>query len=245
MSSWSYSQLSTALVCLQKYKLMYVDKINSLEDPSGDLIFGSCMHTAINSLLLGQDIEIVKMGFHVYWESVKDTPADYGRSSWKKLDELGFKFIDIFNSRHLRKYELQFGETRLDAGYEGVRLEGTLDFYGQYEGKSSLRDFKTSGFAYDKETKPLMALQLYLYTYLAIRNGLKVPETLGYTVFNKSTGYIQDLTWDFNEKEMYKALDEMVKYCDIFDRQKEYPKNYNGCMAFNRKCEYWSKCYGK
>ncbi|GAC1503797.1 MAG: hypothetical protein NVS1B10_08940 [Candidatus Saccharimonadales bacterium] len=241
--SWSYSSLSTALTCLRKFKCIYIDKLGG-NQPTGDTEFGTAIHMAINALLTGKSLDDAQELFALYWETHREGDLRYGRFKWQALGELGFDFIRKFHKGHLSKYIFEFGEQRLFAEYLGTKLEGTLDFYGLYNGVASLRDFKTSSGNYDA-TKTDTALQLYLYAYLGIRSGLKPPVTLGYTVFNKAAGSIQDLTWDFNEKQMYSALDEMVKYTKIVEAQDSYPKNYAGCMSYNTPCQFYKECHGQ
>lgn len=243
--SWSYSAYSSAVSCLRKFKYCYVDKIVPEGPDSGDLIFGSALHAAINSCLTDGD---GLSTFEIYWESYKLKKVEYGRHKWEELSKMGAEFIRKFIKYHAPKYSLEFAETRLFGEYRGVRLEGTPDYYGVYNGVKSLRDFKTSGRNYE-EGKGDCALQLYLYAYLYLTNNpTSRIDTLGYTVFNKGTGSIQDLTWDFSEVKMYQALDNMIEYTKTWglqyrDQVEEYPMNLNSCYDYNRKCIYWDKCH--
>jgi hypothetical protein len=245
--SWSYSAYSSAVRCLRHFKLCYVDKIVVDGPESSDLLFGSALHSAINAVLTGQDGQAV---FELYWLSYKDKDVQYGRFDWKQLANLGAEFIRKFVKMHADNYKLEFAEKRLYGEYRGVRIEGTPDYYGSYKGISSLRDFKTSGRNYES-AKSDCATQLYLYSYLCIENGVGKPECLGYTVFNKGTGSIQDLTWEFDESKMYEALDNLVAYCGGMELNfgnvftDKYPKNYNACLDYNRKCDFFAICHGK
>ncbi len=214
---------------------------------SSDLIFGSALHSAINAVLTGEDGLAT---FEVYWLSYKDKEVEYGRYNWQQLAGLGANFIRKFEKLHAGKYELEFAESRLHGEYRGIRTEGTLDFFGKYNGQYSLRDFKTSGRNYEA-VKADCALQLYLYAYLYKQNFPTARiDTLGYTVFNKGTGSIQDLTWDFYEKKMFEALDQMVDYINITNNEhipledNRWPKNYGACLDYDRKCQWFDKCHG-
>ncbi len=248
--SWSYSHYSLALQCLRKFKLIAIDKLTPQGPLSSDLLFGSALHSAINAMLTGEDGLAT---FEVYWLSYKDKEVEYGRYNWEQLAGLGANFIRKFEKLHAPKFTLQFAETRLFGEYRGIRCEGTLDYYGDYSGLKSLRDFKTAGRNYEA-AKADCALQLYLYAYLYKQNFPAARiDTLGYTVFNKGTGSIQNLTWDLDEKKMFEALDQMVDYVEIleqevglkdFDLTPTYPKNYNSCLDYNRKCQFFDKCHG-
>lgn len=237
--SWSYSAFSSAVKCLQHFKYCYIDGIDAGSLRSGDLVFGSALHSATNSAICSS--EDASSVFMIYWDSIQSQLIEYGRFQHEELKELGLNFISKFERSHKKHYEVKSAEVRMYAEYRGIKLEGTADFIGLYKGKKSLRDFKTSGYNYDKD-KDKVALQLYLYSYLSIQNLAFTPDTLGYTVFNKGMGSIQDLTWDFSEKDMYKALDNMYDYCKLISDKDIFPKNYNNCL-YPRKCEYFDKCH--
>src|SRR5271166_5369980 len=134
--------------CLRKYKYIFVDQLKPEGLESGDMAFGSALHLAINSILTGEDGAVT---FEVYWSSFQDKELDYGRFKWKDLAKIGAEFIRKFIKMHKDKYTLEFAEKRLFGEYRGIRIEGTPDFYGDYDGRKSLRDFKTSGRNYEAE----------------------------------------------------------------------------------------------
>lgn len=248
--SWSYSHYSLALQCLRKFKYVVVDRMVPEGPTSSDLLFGSALHSAINATLTGQD---GLSTFEIYWASYRDKEVEYGRYNWGQLAGLGANFIRKFVKMHVDRYKLVFAEQRLSANYKGVTLQGTPDFFGIYDGRPSLRDFKTSGRNYE-QTRSETAIQLLLYAYLYKSNFPNaVIDTLGYTVFNKGTGSIQDLTWGFSEAKMYEALDNMVDYATfvqpsdggLVPRYHNYPKNYNACHDYNRPCAFFDKCHKK
>lgn len=235
--SWSYSAYSSALRCLQLYNYVYVDKLPQTGPESGDMKFGSALHCAINAILNGDDGDII---FDIYWASEQHKAHEYSRYKWPELRELGLNFLSKFRRLHAKKYKVEQAETRLYSEYKGVKLEGTADFIGTYEGRPSLRDFKTAAYNYDA-SKSVIALQLYLYAFLAKVTGF-TPETLGYDVFNKGTGSIQTLTWEFREEDMYEALDQMIAYLTAVDTSSK-ARNYGACMIGKSKCSYWDKCH--
>lgn len=235
---------SSAVTCLRKYQLCYIDKIVPEAPESGDLAFGSALHSALNGILTGENGEEL---FSIYWDSYETKELTYGRFKWKELKDLGLNFCSKFARLQAPKYKVQQAEVRLYGEYKGIKLEGTFDFLGEYNGRTSLRDFKTAGYNYDK-AKAHTALQLNLYAFLATStDNIRSSElnTLGYTVFNKGTGSIQDLTWDFDEKVMYSMLDDMVAYCASIDSRQSYPKNPNSCLMGSLKCQYFDNCWGK
>ena len=63
--SYSYSQLQAAYRCNRYFKLLYIDKLVPKVAKSGDLVFGSAIHFAIEQYFLHQ-ADIVD-SFRVYW----------------------------------------------------------------------------------------------------------------------------------------------------------------------------------
>lgn len=234
---------SSAVRCMRLYKLIYVDRLKTDTDMSGDMLFGSALHSAINSSITGTDDpgEV----FRSFWGSYRDkTNIEYGRHAWPQLHDLGSEFVRKFIKMHAEHYKPTLTEERLYGKYLDIAFEGTPDFYGEYKGKLSLRDFKTSGYNYPKERADI-SVQLYLYAYLLGLKGHKI-DTLGYTVFNKGTGSIQDLTWDFKEEDMKVVLNSMVDYVKVFSsKEHEFPQNRNACLDYGRRCQYFDVCNSK
>ena len=240
MTSWSYSHYSLALQCLRKYKLVCVDKLEPEGLESSDLGFGTALHAGINDVLAGVDAIST---FTLHWQALEGTMS-YTRYNHEALGSMGVEFLRKFEKLHAKKYIVQKAEQRIYSSYKGVKIEGTPDFIGLYEGRPSLRDYKTSSTNYAKEKIP-SSLQLNLYAYLAQKELGFTPETLGYDVFNKGLGSIQHLTRDFSEKIMLTHLHAMLDYIEMMDKQKTYPKNVNNCMAYNKPCDFFNICFPK
>lgn len=211
--SWSYSAYSQALNCLRCFERMYLLGEKPEGPESADLAFGSALHSAINGTLTGQSGPEL---FDLYWASYKDKPLKTTRYKYEQLKDIGERLSARFESKYAPRFELIKAEERLHAEYAGVKLNGQFDFYGKLDGKLSLLDFKTSAYNYPEEKK-LTALQLNLYAYLAIQNGLPAPEQLGYIVLNKGLVTIQQpLVWEFDPTVMDRMLEEMVQYCLVW-----------------------------
>lgn len=239
MTGYSYSSFSTALQCLQKYKLIYVDKLQGEE--SGDLAFGTAIHSTINAILEGEDGAVT---FSVHWTALKDKEMTYGRFKWAALGEIGYNLIEKFTKYHAAKFKPVYMEQRFYAEYRGIKLEGTADFLGEYEGVPSLFDWKTTGYPYKAE-KALVCLQLYLYAYLGIQAKGYVPKQIAYFPFVKSTGSIQrPIIIPFDEKAMYEHLDNMVDYIAKLEHGGGYPKQPNACIMGSMLCPFIQRCWG-
>lgn len=239
--SWSNSAISTAVQCKRKYKYVYIDKLQPEEDNT-DLAFGQAMHTAIETILV--DKEDGREIFSIYWDTYKDLPMSSPRFNWTKLKDLGLEFLRKFQRLHAKKYVITQMEQRLYGEYGGITLNGMPDFIGTYNGTLSLRDFKTSAYNYAKE-KADITTQLYLYAYLMGQNLGYYPATLGYDVFVKSTGSIQNLTWNFDEDRMKEILDTMIVICKDMEEETLYPRNPYNCIMGAKICPFYKKCWEK
>lgn len=247
-TSWSYSKYSSALSCLRKYKHVYIDKLQG--DESGDLEFGTAIHSAINATLEGEDGELT---FSTHWESLKGKEMAYGRFKHGELWEIGLDLVRKFSKMHAPKFTPFKMEQRLYGAYKGIKLEGTGDFYGDYERVPSLFDWKTAGYPY-KQEKGLTALQLYLYAYLGIKELGYTPKQLAYLPLVKSgkdargklTGSIQKpIIIPFDERVMYEMLDEMLAYLEKLEHNGTYPRQPNSCIMGNIVCPFINKCWGQ
>jgi hypothetical protein len=239
--SYSYSDYSTALSCLRKYKLVKVDQLVPDVPGSGDMAFGTAMHAAINACLKGDDYEEV---LKLYLGDMSEQDLEYGRFGLVELANLGKEFMRKFAKTYARDFKPQVMEKRLYAEYKGVRLEGTPDLVGRYKDTLVVADWKTAGSNYSKD-KAQVGLQLWLYAYLATVSLDFKPEKLLYLVLNKGTGSIQTpVTVDFSQTKMFDALDDMVHYLKTVDAETVFPKNLNSCIIGTNKCQYWKVCHG-
>lgn len=240
--SYSYSDYSSAVSCMRKYKLIRIDELKPNVEPSGDLEFGTAMHAAINACLRGDDY----LGtFEMYWEDVSNRDHAYGRFGWDELNHLGQEFLRKFKERYAKDFRPQVMEKRLYAEYQGIKVEGTPDFVGKYKQDLVIADWKTSNQNYDKQ-RATVGLQLWLYAYLAITNLDFKPEKLLYLVFNKGTGSIQTpVTIEFTQTKMLAALNDMGHYLKTLDKEEYFPKNLNACIMGSMRCPYWETCHGQ
>ncbi len=241
-ASWSYSSFSSALTCLRKYKYVYVDKLPEPGLPSIDLAFGSAIHSGLNACLDTGDGQEV---FELYWTTYQNTVFEKARFGWEDLARMGAKFIKNFEARYKPQIKPIMMEKRLYAERNGLKLEGTMDCLAEYDGKITLFDWKTSGYNYAPE-KALTALQLHLYAFLAVANGLPMPEQLAYLPFIKGTGSIQKpviIKFDLDANSL--MLDEMQEYIVKLSSNDSFPRNPNACIMGSRVCPFLTQCYPK
>lgn len=241
MRSWSYSHWSIAVQCLQKYKLCVIDNIVPKGSESADLIFGSALHLAMDALFTGVDDPSAV--FESYWNAQLTQDVKYGRYNHSQLLEMGINFISKFNRLQLPKYERIVGEKRYYGTYRDIRLEGTVDWVGRYQGALTLADWKTTGYSYDKD-KALIGTQLHLYAYLYTQSTGQRIEQLMYVPFVKYNGAIQTpVIVPYDHKKVLAHLDSMVDYILLIDKQDTWPKNSAACMIGQSKCQYFETCW--
>lgn len=237
-ASWSYSSYSTAMQCLRKYKHIYIDKLQPEQD-SGDLKFGSAIHSAVNGALEGEDGEAL---FSLYWSSYANASLQYGRFKHDALASIGGDFMRKFAKFYIPRLKPVIMEQRAYGEYKGMKVEGTLDFYGELDGVPSLIDWKTTAWNYDKD-KTLNALQLHLYAYLCITEHKLIPQQIVYFPFVKSKSSIQEpVILPLDTKRMYALLDDMQRYVNSFAAVGD-AKNPNSCLMGMLKCPFFDKCW--
>jgi hypothetical protein len=239
--SWSFSSYSTAMQCLYKHRRIYIEGLPSPDN--FDFAFGSAIHSAIRvAVEQTDDAEAI---FDIYWATYEKAPYPRSRYSWSELRVIGKDIIRKFVKSWAKRYVPQIVEVRAYSEYKGIKLEGTLDFAGTFDGVPSLVDWKTSSYPYDKD-KTLIALQLYLYAYLAIKEFGFTPTQIIYAPFIKSAGSIQTpLVLPFREEDMYRHLDGMLSYIAKLTATPDAPKNPNSCLMGKMKCPFFDHCWGK
>jgi hypothetical protein len=237
--SWSYSHYSTLLRCKQLYQYQIIDKLPSEQVATGELEFGTCLHTALNASILNKDAHAI---FELEWEKYENSGIEF---SWKHnyttLRDMGLQFITKFNKGYKKDIVLIEAENRLFGNYEDLKLEGTPDLIASYKGKPTLFDFKSSAYSYDKD-KVLNSLQMHLYAYLAKQNKVADIEQLCYLVFCKDKGSIQTpIIEKYSEEKALLMLKDMREYINSLGTR--IAKNPNACYFGRYKCNYFDKCW--
>ena len=229
--------------CLRYYKLNVLDSTDRVTDLNPNLIFGTTVHEALNTMLK-YDYEMSVSVFEMAWKVHKDRPVRWDRDSWDDYRSMGITFLRKFDQYQLKRFKYLSGEKRLYAAYEGINLEGTPDAVVEYDGIHTLVDFKTSAYNYDKD-RVRASLQLYLYAYLCLRNGIRVDQVM-YLPFIKNTGSIQTpLIETIDNDKMHNMLDDMKEYVSLLSVNTTFPKNVNSCIVGTNKCDYFNYCWGK
>lgn len=240
-NSFWFSKLSDALTCPQKYKLKYIDEIPPDEVPSGDMHFGTALHTALHSEF---EDDTGLLTFHMYWDSINPDKCEWGRFKYDDLRYQGEILINKFIKNHKKHFKPLYMEQRLFGKIGKHKFEGTPDFIGEYKGNLTLVDWKTSGYRYDKD-KIYNAEQLMGYVYLAQKEyGIKIDQIM-YLTFVKGTvpsvqnPIILKLTDDMLNNTI-KNIESIIE--DLTARQ-FFPKNSRSCSFGKVKCPYFERCW--
>jgi len=206
MNSYSYSQLQAAYRCNRYFKLLYVDKLKpTITSKSADLVFGSAVHFSLENYLKDGDDPVES--FKAYW--TPETPnLEYGRHNQACLESNAEALLPRFVRLHAKKFTVHQTEERLFGTLrEGskVRLEGTPDLLGDYEGIPSVVDFKTAGYRYPKE-KIFLNEQMFLYAHLARQQGYPVKQLVHIVFIKGNTPSIQTLTLEIEETHLHNCI---------------------------------------
>lgn len=142
---------------------------------------------------------------HGYIENLlHDRVNDYNKSSKADIDSVYrtiHNFITFCNEDDRRPRPI-FTEKQLSSDKFG----GTVDFYGTYQGKKSIIDFKTS-----KKFRFTMFLQLALYTVLVEEQGYEV-EQVGIIIANDNTCMSKFIS----REEIDKYIEVSLKLVEFF-----------------------------
>lgn len=245
MNSFSYSALTTAYKCNTLYKYLYVDKIKSKEPDSGDMKFGTAIHLGVEGVLEG-NADYLGL-FELFWNLEKQQNNKYGRYSWQDLREQGHVLLTRFERLHKKHFSVLQMEQRLYGSIGDIKVEGTPDFIGDYKGKKTLVDFKTSGARYNKD-RARISEQLILYAYLAKQSLGFVAEQVLYVVFVKgSNPSIQLISAAVKQSKTDEILQNIVSQCEELTKKLEsgkFSRNYSQCIIGEYKCPFFSECHG-
>ena len=227
-----YSMIDTFLQCPTKFRMQYIEGVTE-ETTSSALKFGSALHLAIKSYFEGEDPYET---FNMYWNSVKSMNVKYDRYSWEDLRALAVdKFLPNFIRLHAKKFSSpKLEETVSMPILESHELQGTFDLAGQYEGKLTLTDWKTSSKEYPY-AKIIRNPQMYIYAALYKHKYGVLPEQLMYKVFIKPEARIQTLKIDLTEEKLVHTMNNVeliIKNMISMMNNKTYYSNYN-CYCLN------------
>jgi hypothetical protein len=229
-----YSSVSCAHECLRKFKLIYVDGLET-DSNSIDLEFGTALHLGLKAHFDGED---PLMTFNMYWQSVESKNLRTSRLNWQQLYVLGQDFITRFVRLHSKKFKALKTEESFEIELAGEVVTGTIDFVGHYDGVPSIFDWKTSASRY-KHSKLQKNEQLWLYAHAAKKAWGFNAEQVGYKVFVKGEESIQTILHPITEIKMENMINNFEVMIKDLAARKQFPRNPN-CW-----CPFPEKCYGE
>lgn len=235
---FGYSILSTAYDCQYKFKLKYLDKLESTQDKGIDLEFGTAIHAAIAASFEGIDPTTV---FRIHWGSIKDRPLKSYRYNYDMLSGIGDRLLSKWSRLHSSHYKPLHVEKKLQWELGGFKMQGTPDFIGEYKGVLSIVDWKTSNMKYDRR-KLEADEQMPLYAYAAKKAlGLDIKQVV-YAPLIKGTESVQTpLVLPISQKDVEKKLDNVIDHMRFLASTETFIKNRKHCGL----CDYWDQCEGK
>lgn len=235
-----YSKLQVANDCLHKYDLQFNKGIPLPSEASGDLEFGTAVHAALNAALNGEDAQET---FNVYWNTLAGKELTWSRFGYNDLAHKAATFIERFEKLHLKHLTPNsLTDTRLSGTIGGFKFEGTPDFVGDYKGKLTVLDFKTSGYVYDKRKIDINE-QMYIYASLASQALNKPIEQIVYMVFVKNETRIQVVTKELDNKALVTALLNVAQQCQLVEDTTMWPQNRNSCIKGPFVCPFYKRCH--
>lgn len=211
------------------------------------MAFGSAIHLGIESFLTGDD---GKEDFITYWDIEKTKDNRYSRYGWSELRAQGLILLSKFSTRYAKRIKIHQMEQRLYGEYKDIKLEGTPDVVGDFDGVPSIIDFKTSGANYHKE-KIRTAEQLYLYSYLAKKHlNYEVKQIVYIVLVKGNTPSIQTaLVRELNQEESNRVLEDIYTDCkqlELMQVKKTFTRNLNSCIFGEKgECDFFRTCFPK
>lgn len=237
--SYSHSMRAAYSKCPRYFKFAFVDGLGT--PPSADMSFGTGIHTGSQAYLEGDDGSAV---FKLYWESEKGRDIPYNRYGWKEYLEMGIEFMRKFE-KWVPKFKPYKMEERIFTEIGGVKMEGTIDFAGDFDGVPSVLDFKTTAYAYPKE-KIVCDDQMPLYSQLAKTAWGYEAKQLVYFPFVKSNTSIQTpMKADLSTLNIAGTMENVVSQCNMIEADKVFPQNRGACMMGKVKCPFFDRCHSK
>lgn len=243
-----YSTLQDWHKCQMYYYFKHVLGLNDGGDKSGDMAFGTCIHTGVQDLLEGGDgIDV----FSTYWGLQEAKGLTYTRLKHADLARVGVELLEVFRDEHMRHFKPAHLEKKLvHALPNGIPYSGTVDKIGTYKGVPSVVDWKTSAAPYGPH-KIIVNEQMYGYAWLAEKELGFAAEQVVYGVAVKDP---KNPRWQFRVQKLgkqivNKQLTNIEATCDAITRATTFVRNPNQCVTGSygneRLCPFYERCHSQ
>lgn len=241
--SYSYSTITDFLKCQKYFELRNILKVAPENPDLLALRFGSALHLGIQDLFEGGDGVGV---FSIFWKN--ETYHTFPKLSWNDHQALGEIFLSKFERLHKKNFEPVMFEERLTitlGNLPQVTVAGTPDWIGMYKGVPSIVDWKTAAWPYD-QLKLTVSDQLHLYAHMVKEKGIMDAKQIAYVAFIKNVRdpRIQIITKEITQEGIDSAVSNLYNICKEIENKKEFTRNHNNCLAYNRPCDYFERCHG-
>jgi hypothetical protein len=243
--NYNYSSLVAAYQCQEYYKYRYIDQIKQDEILSGDLLFGSAIHYALEQYLI--DKSNIVHEFQVYWSNATKKKVSYGRFSAIDLSTQAEILLERFVRLHAKKIVPKELEQTFHGTVGEFSVYGTPDCIGEFEGVMSIIDFKTSGYRYNKD-RIKVSEQMVMYAHLAEQCKQYQIKQLVYIVFIKGKEpsiqiLKQELTDSVKELLLTNIKAQIYALEKIRLDNERYTRNTGNCIRGEIVCPFFKKCW--
>lgn len=231
----SYSSIKVFLGCKRRFKLKYIDKINTANPVTSKYIsFGESMHKAIAQFNMITDENYKTLdNLHTLLR------RNWIRKGYETLDEersFGLKGLEMLTNYHRDPKDigkkLIIEEMIKKDMHNGFILCGKLDVaYSRSDDLLEVTDYKT-GYTID----PIDTLQLSLYVLLTIERLGQYPQVISnyYLAHNDKNEILVDKNYVEQSKLFIQAI------CDDIIQENDYP--CTPTPNCERNCEYYHSC---
>jgi len=249
MTVYSHSRLSTFEQCPYKYKLQYIDKVETEIPESIEAFLGSCVHKVLEKLY--RDLKYQKHNsledlikyLHEIWEkdwedSILIVKEDYGPDNYLKMAE---KFITDYYNRY---HPFDQGRTialedriliSLDSE-DAYKLQGYIDrLVESSDGFYEIHDYKTnSRLPLPKYIESDRQLALYM---IGVKNNY--PDARGVKLIWHFLAFDKEIDSTRSDEELEALKKETIKLIDKIESEKSFDANVTFLCDW---CEYRPVC---
>jgi putative RecB family exonuclease len=256
MTVYSHSRLSTFEQCPYKYKLQYIDKVETEIPQSIEAFLGSCVHSVLEKLY--EDLKYQKQDsledllnyLHEIWKKDWDSSIiivkeEYGPDNYLKMAE---KFItDYYNRYHPfdqgRTIALE-DRILISLDSEDVyKLQGYIDrLVESSDGFYEIHDYKTnSRLPLPKYIESDRQLALYM---IGVKNNY--PGVRGVKLIWHFLAFDKEIDSTRSDEELEELKKETIKLIDRIESEERFEPNPSflcDWCEYKPVCKQWSHLY--
>lgn len=246
----SYSSIQLYLTCPENWRRKYVEKQPQPSSPA--LVFGSAMHTAIESVVTGE-MPTLPEAWKTAWTAQVESESnvDWGGDTPEHHFNEGLRILGsddvqamIGDVKPLVDENGAFVERKVTLEVPGVPVPiiGYIDIVGA-DGVPG--DFKTSKNRWSQD-KAQSELQPLFYLAALSQAGVDIPDLAfrHYIITKAKTPVAQVLEHTHTWSEIFWLFESIQRVWKGIEAE-VYPMNPNGWLCGPKYCAYWSECRGR